>query len=288
MSKNKDDYDAEFDLNKIIKKNKKKSRVLEDDSEEKTLYLKEFNLDSMPPTDINDKNGVKIVVIGKPGTGKSTIIADIIASKSHIIPVAQVFSGTEDSNHFYSEKIPSVCIFNKLDMTAIEQFVVRQKIAKQYLEVPWAMQIIDDCTDNPRIFKEPVFQSYYKNGRHWKMLHILSLQYSMDIPPAIRTNIDYTFILRESNVSNREKLHKNYASCIDSLSEFNQIMDAVTEDYTALVICNRVQSNKIEDCVFWYKADPNRLPRNWKFGHQTFWEHNNDRLDPNYRDPFVI
>jgi intein/homing endonuclease len=221
-------------------------------------------------------------------TGKSTIIADIIASKSHIIPVAQVFSGTEDSNHFYQEKIPGVCIFNKLDLSAIEQFVVRQKAAKQYLENPWAMQIIDDCTDDPKIFKKPIFQSYYKNGRHWKMLHILSLQYGLDIPPAIRTNIDYTFILRESNLSNREKLHKNFASCIDSLSEFNQIMDAVTEDYTALVICNRVQSNKVEDCVFWYKADPNRLPRNWKFGHQTFWEHHHERADPNYRDPLSL
>lgn len=218
-------------------------------------------------------------------TGKSTIIADIIAAKSHIIPVAQVFSGTEDSNHFYSEKIPNICIYNKLDLNAVEQFVVRQKAAKQWLENPWAMQIIDDCTDDRKQLKKPIFQSYYKNGRHWKMLHILSLQYALDIPPSIRTNIDYTFILRESNISNREKLHKNFASCIDTLSDFNQIMDAVTEDYTALVICNRVQSNKIEECVFWYKADPNRLPRNWKFGHQTFWEHNHERMDPQYRDP---
>jgi len=221
-------------------------------------------------------------------TGKSTIISDIIASKAHIIPVAQVFSGTEDSNHFYSEKMPSVCVYNKLDLNAIEQFAVRQKIAKEYLDNPWALQIIDDCTDDPKILKKPIFQAYYKNGRHWKMLHILSLQYCLDITPAIRTNIDYTFILREPNLSNREKLHKHFANCIDNFQDFLEIMDTVTEDYTALVINNTIQSNKIEDCVFWYKAEPDRLPSNWKFGHQTAWDFHHERMDPNYHDPYIV
>ena len=221
-------------------------------------------------------------------TGKSTVIQDIVASKSHIIPVAQIFSGTEDSNHFYSTKMPGICVYNKLDMKAIENFVVRQKIAKQHLANPWALQIIDDCTDDPKILKKPLFQMYYKNGRHWSMMHILSLQFSLDISPSIRSNIDYTFILRETNLGNRERLHKNYANCIDNFADFQDIMDAVTEDYTALVIDNRQTSNKIEDCVFWYKADPNRIPSNWKFGSGSAWEFHYDRMDPNYTDPFVV
>ena len=52
-------------------------------------------------------------------TGKSTIIQDIMAYKSHICPVVQVFSGTEDSNHFFSEKCPPVCVFNKYDENII-------------------------------------------------------------------------------------------------------------------------------------------------------------------------
>ena len=284
--------DDDLDLNDDFeKKSRVKSRGKSRNSnseEEQNIYIKEFDLNNISPSSLESKNGTKIVVIGKPGTGKSTIIADIIASKSHIIPVAQVFSGTEDSNHFYSEKLPSVCVFNKLDEHAIEQFAVRQKIAIKYLKNPWALQIIDDCTDDPKILKKPIFQNYYKNGRHWKMLHILSLQYGLDIPPAIRTNIDYTFILRESNISNRERLHKNYGSCIPTLNEFNEIMDQVTEDYTALVIHNTGQSNKLEDCVFWYKADPKKIPRSWKFGHPTAWEFHNERMDPHYTDPFVV
>lgn len=217
-------------------------------------------------------------------TGKSTCIQDIIASKSHITPVAQIFSGTEDSNHFYSEKFPGVCVYNKLDEKAVENFVTRQKAAMKYLENPWAIQIIDDCTDDPKILTKPLFQSYYKNGRHWKMVHILSLQYCLDIRPNIRTNIDYTFILRETNLKNRKSLHENYAGCIDNFQDFCDIMDQITEDYTALVINNRVQSNKIEDCIFWYKANPNRLPPNWKFGHPSAWDFHNERFNPAYQE----
>jgi hypothetical protein len=218
-------------------------------------------------------------------TGKSTIIADILASKAHLVPVAQIFSGTEDSNHFFSEKFPGVCVFNKLDLEAVENFITRQKIAKSYLPNPWAFQIIDDCTDDPKILKRPIFQSYYKLGRHWKMIHILSLQYCLDVQPNIRANIDYTFILRESSKRFRKSLWENYASAIDNFDDFCDIMDAVTEDFTALVINNRVQSNKLEDCVFWYKAKKDRLPPNWKFGHPSAWAFHHSRFDPNYIDP---
>lgn len=257
------------------------------DGPEHTVYIKEFNIAEMNPRNVQDKNGTKMVVIGKPGTGKSTLIQDILAHKAHIIPVSQVFSGTEESNHFYSEKMPPITIYNKLDMNAIKQFPERQKIAMEYLNNPWAVQIIDDCTDDPKILKNPTFQAYYKNGRHWKMLHILSLQYCLDVPPGIRTCIDYTFILKEGSKITREKLWKNYGSCIEDISDFCQLMDQLTTDYSALVINNRSTSNKLEDCVFFYKANPERVPINWRFGSGSFWQYNHDRIDNNFVEKFI-
>ena len=160
-----------------------------------------------------------------------------------------------------------------------------RKSTMKYIENPWAIQIIDDCTDNPAQLRDPVFQAYYKNGRHWRMIHILSLQYCLDILPSIRTNIDYTFILRETNQKNRKALYENYAGNIETFAQFNELMDVLTEDYTALVINNRSKTNKLEDCVFWYKADPSKIPGNWKFGHPTFWEYNLERNNDNFSDP---
>lgn len=281
-----DDIKEDFSNTKQRRTRKKKeqSPSNSDSEDPNTLRIKEFDIGSMPPNHLND-HGIKIVVIGKPGTGKSTLIKDLVASKAHMIPVAQIYSGTEDSNGFYTKHFPSVCVHNKFDMEAIKNFVVRQKLAIKFIENPWAIQIIDDCTDNPSQLKHPVIQAYYKNGRHWKMMHILSLQYCLDILPSIRTNIDYTFILRESNQRNRKALYENYAGCIPDFAMFNQLMDTLTEDFTALVINNKTKSNKLEECVFWYKADPNRIPSGWKFGAPTAWEFSEERNDPNFFDP---
>ena len=255
------------------------------DYDERAIEIKEFDLNEMPPQTVEDNNGVKLVVIGKPGTGKSSIITSIVDSKKHIIPVSQIFSGTEDSNNFYSSKFPPITIYNDIkDLTPLENFVSRQKYSKRYLQNPWAVQIIDDCTDDPKILTKPLFQSYYKNGRHWKMLQILSLQYCLDIRPVIRTNIDYTFILRETNKKNRKSLFENYASCVDNLRDFEQLLDQLTTDYCSMVIVNRNQSNNIEDCIRWYKADLEKI-KNFKFGCEDFWLFNDQRLDEAYVEP---
>ena len=217
-------------------------------------------------------------------TGKSTLIQSLLASKAHIAPVIQVFNGTEDANGSYSKRCPPVLVYDKLDINAMIQFKNRQTLAGKHLpENAWAIQVIDDCADDPKILRNPVIQAYYKNGRHWHMIHILSLQYALDIMPSIRVNIDYTFILRESNKKIRKKLYENYcSSAVQEFSDFEALMDACTTDYGALVICNRTTSNKLEDCVFYYRADPNSVSPTWHFGHQTLWDFNNERYDENH------
>lgn len=217
-------------------------------------------------------------------TGKSTLIKAILASKAHLAPVIQVYNGTEDNNGMYSTMCPPALVHDKLDLNQLVQFKNRQTLAAQHIpENPWAIQVIDDCTDDPKILRHPVVQAYYKNGRHWHMIHILSLQYSLDIPPNIRTNIDYTFLLRESGKKNIKKLYENYCpDCVESYEDFSQLMSALTEDFGALVICNRTTSNKIEDCIFYCKIDPKAISPAFRFGHQTTWDFSNERHDPDY------
>jgi hypothetical protein len=290
-----DDYYRDDESSKKSRRSRYNSSDDEDDlkysSSPDTIRIRPFSFDDMPPFTgkaSETGKGVKIVVIGKAGSGKSSVIKDIIASKSHIVPVAQVFSGTEDSNGTYGQFIPDVCIHNKLDFKALEQFKVRQKIAGKYLKYPYAFNIIDDCTDDPKLLKKPIIQDIYKNGRHWHMIHILSLQYCLDIPPAIRNNYDYAFIFKENIISTREKLHKYFGACVHKFSDFNNLLDQITGDYTALVIKNSASATTPEECLFWYKADLNSIPKNWKFGSSTSWEFQKDRRDPNAIETYTI
>jgi hypothetical protein len=215
-------------------------------------------------------------------TGKTTLISSLFFDKKHIFPIAQIHSGTEDSNGFWQKMFPSTFVFNSCNVEHIQKIIKRQKFAIKHLPNPWAVLLLDDCTDDTRILNTPLFQSIFKNGRHWKMWFILSMQYALDIKPVIRTNVDVVFILREPNLRNREILYRNYASVIPTFALFNDIMDSVTTDYTALVINNASKSNNWIDSVYWYKAVI--PPPNFKFGCVQYWDFHYSRYDSEKMD----
>jgi len=219
-------------------------------------------------------------------TGISTLIKSIIWYKKHIFPVGVAFSGTEDSNHAYKQWMPSIFTYNDYYEEKFKDFVKRQKMAKEYLkENPWAFIIADDCTDDPKIFNKPLQQGMYKRGRHWKMLYILSLQYAMDVKPVIRTNVDGIFILREPLLKNRKSLWENYASIVPDFATFCDLMDQLTDDYCSIYIHNAAGTNTWQDCVFYYRAPIERIPKDWKFGHPTYIDHHNQRYNSEYIEP---
>jgi len=256
-------------------------------SNPKKIYIRELDPDIIPPrtSKFQDKNyngGSKIVVVGKPGTGKSTLIKALLYAKKHIFPVGIAMSGSEDSNHNYKQFIPSSFVFNDYNENKIVEFINRQKIAHNHLENPWAVMILDDCTDDPTIFNKPLQQALYKKGRHWKMMYILSLQYAMDVKPVIRTNVDGIFILREPLLKNREALYKNYASIIPDFNTFCDLMDNLTEDYCALYIHGATNTNTWQECVYYWKAP--QISPDWKFGCPEYWKFHEDRYNFNYKD----
>jgi hypothetical protein len=219
-------------------------------------------------------------------TGKSTLIGSLLYAKKHIFPIAMAMSGTEDSNHFYKSVLPSTFVFNNYDEEQIEKLIKRQKIAKEHVENPWCVMILDDCTDDPVLFRKPLQQGLYKRGRHWKMWYILSLQYGMDVRPVIRTNVDGVFILREPNLRNRKIMYENYAAIIPDFTLFCELLDQLTTDYSALYIHNTTRSNDWKECVFWYRAKP--IPKDFKFGCEEYWDFHFQRYNPEYVEPVTV
>jgi hypothetical protein len=98
---------------------------------------------------------------------------------------------------------------------------------------------------------------------------IITMQYPLGIPPNLRTNIDYVFILREPYINNRKRIYENYAGMFPTFESFCQVMDQCTENHECLVINNNSKSNKLTDQIFWYKAEAHT---NFKLGSKEFWE----------------
>jgi hypothetical protein len=152
---------------------------------------------------------------------------------------------------------------------------------------PRTFVILDDCLYDNTWARDKMMRLLFMNGRHWKVMLIITMQYPLGIPPALRTNIDYVFILREPYIANRKRIYDNYAGMFPTFESFCQVMDQCTENFECLVINNNAKSNKIQDQVFWYKADPHN---DFRLGAKEFWElskqindddDDGDQYDPN-------
>ena len=235
------------------------------------IELSRFNI-----KDIKDDKVV--VLIGKRDTGKSFLCKDILYHHSNI-PVGQVISGTEAANEFYSKMVPKLFIHEEYQAQIVHNILKRQKMMvikqKQNPNIdPRAFLVFDDCLYDNTWTKDKNVRSLFMNGRHFKILFMITMQYALGIPPNLRTNIDYVFILRENYVSNRKRLYEHYAGMFPNFEMFCQVMDQCTENYECLVINNNAKSNKLVDQVFWYKAEPHE---DVKLGSREYWEYDREK-----------
>ena len=102
------------------------------------------------------------------------------------------------------------------------------------------------------------------------------MQYLLGIPPGLRTQVDYLFICKETKQNNKRKLFDHYAGMFPNFDMFNKVLVECTKDRGCLVIDNSTNSDKLEDQVFWYKADIH--PR-FRVCYDQFWVNNDDIED---------
>lgn len=259
------------------------------------LELKKFDMRSITFR-ANESKGPVVVLIGRRDTGKSFLVRDLLYYHQDI-PIGTVISGTEEGNGFYGKLVPKLFIHNEYNTAIIENILKRQKqvikqINKEMQQFnrttidPRTFVILDDCLYDNSWSRDKLMRCLFLNGRHWKVMLVITMQFALGIPPALRTNIDYVFILRDPYISNRRRIYENYAGMFPTFEAFCQIMDQCTENYECLVINNNTKSNKLQDQIFWYKADGHG---DFRLGSREFWElskqlnddEEEDQYDPN-------
>ena len=247
-----------------------------------TLELKQFDMKNISFRP-NENKGPVIVLIGRRDTGKSYLVRDLLYYHQDI-PIGTVISGTEAGNGFYSQHVPKLFIHEEYNTAIIENILKRQKTVMKQIQKetqsygrsnidPRAFVILDDCLFDNSWTKDKLMRLLFMNGRHWKIMLVITMQYPLGIPPNLRTNIDYVFILREPYIANRKRIYENYAGMFPTFESFCQVMDQCTENYECLVVDNNAKSNKLTDQIFWYKAQPHGT---FKLGAKEFWDISKD------------
>jgi hypothetical protein len=170
-------------------------------------------------------------------------------------------------------------IYDEFDSKILQRFMDRQeKITDQSTQEKRkygktdidnrAFLILDDCLYDKSWPNDKNIRACFMNGRHYGILFAITMQYPLGIPPQLRSNVDYVFILRDNQIKNRERIYQQYAGMFNSFDVFCQVMDQCTNDYECLVIDNKTQSNHLNDQVFWYKAD---IAINFKVCSDDLW-----------------
>ena len=255
-----------------------------------SLELKKFDMKqiSFKP---DENKGPVVVLIGRRDTGKSFLVRDLLYYQQSI-PIGTVISGTEEGNGFYGNHVPKLFIHNEYNTGIIENVLKRQRgVLKEIRKEqemrrrsnidPRTFLILDDCMYDASWTRDKMMRLLFMNGRHWKIMLIITMQYPLGIPPNLRTNIDYIFILRENIVSNRKRIYDNYAGMFPTFEVFCQVMDQCTENYECLVINNNAKSNKLDEQVYWYKA--NSHP-SFKIGADALWLHHKKFYNPDHEE----
>ena len=261
------------------------------------LQLRKFDISTIPHDKI-------VVMIGKRDTGKSFLVKDLLYHHRDL-PVGTVISPTEQANKFFGHMVPPLFIHEEYTPGIVDNVVKRQRIIMKKVNQQVAQQqqqqqqqqqghhhghntaaannqgaidprsflILDDCLYDGTWTKDKNVRLLFMNGRHYNIMFIITMQYPLGIPPTLRTQIDYVFILRENLINNRKRIYENYAGMFPTFDVFCQVMDQCTENYECLVIHNNAKSNRLEDQVFWYKAEPHC---SFRIGAGEFWKLSED------------
>lgn len=241
----------------------------------------ELELNKFDPRILNKKrlsgHSPICIFIAKRGSGKSIGVVDLLYNMKDVKQIV-CFSATESCNKFYQNYIHPLFIYEKFDKEVVSSIVARQKKIinaiqsrgedhAKYTKDISIILVIDDCGYDKDIWKLEAMREIFYNGRHLCITMIMTFQYLVDIPPNYRTQIDYVFVSKENKKNMIKKFYDHFFGMFDKQVDFEKVLNQCTNDYSLLVLDTVVKSNKIEDQIFWYKANPDRIfkicPEKW-------------------------
>jgi energy-coupling factor transporter ATP-binding protein EcfA2 len=157
--------------------------------------------------------------VGPHGSGKSTLMRSFAAIVQQEVGVEDWigFSDTEGGNGFLSTMIHPAFIHERVPTDADIEHIynarhVQVSRAKKRGEMCRRLGIvIDDCDDENEVFRKcKIFRKLISNMRHFGVFVFVAVQNISQLPPGVRSQIDFLFQLRAEGPEAVEDVYKRY------------------------------------------------------------------------------
>lgn len=220
----------------------------------------------------NMKEHPTILIFGPRRTGKSVLLRYLLyhINKIRKFHAGFLMGGSKDAREDLKDIFPASVNreFSLKEFKKISQDLAKKEdaIVSSNLNL---LQVYDDCTYDKQFLKCKETREGTMNGRHLHVTDIKCMQYVMDMPPDVRTQMDYVFVTKQNRIDIMTKMWKFFFGVFPKFQQFQEVLKSCTSNYEVMVLDNTSTSDKIEDCIFYFKAEVN-LPK-FKLFDKSFW-----------------
>ena len=191
----------------------------------------------------------RVGLFAKTMGGKSQLLKFLLKKELHKFNKIYVISLTESVNKFYSDIVPSNCIFGDYQDEWVSDLITKltqykSTNTKQYN----VLLILDDVINAAHSSK--ALMKLFCMGRHINISVIMTMQYLHQCPPVCRSNFSF-LACGQMNKLSTDLLYDEFLVGNVTKQEFLQMYHQSSKDYNFFIInCNSVKNNDDIDLLY--------------------------------------
>lgn len=224
------------------------------------------------------------LILGKKGSGKSTVLKNILYFKRNTYDTGIGFCGSYGAVQGLAGHIPAGLLYDEgFDEEVFVKFIQQAEEYKAKNRNKNLFVIFDDCMYDKKIMSGKHIRKLYMNGRHMNATHFNCVQYMMDMPIDLRNQVDYVFMMKETSHTNLKKIYDMFFK--DAFKKFDEFCTAaktLTEGHRCIVFDRTYEGNDVSKQIYHFKASQNL--EDFKLCRSIYWDLNDACVrvkDPN-------
>ena len=225
------------------------------------------------------RHDATVLVVGQRGSGKTVMMQYLLYCMAKKLDMAVVFCPTRDTRQEYERSVAKCNVYAEFDKKQLSKICDAQKKLSQRIcetsgkagsEIPLRRVgvVLDDCMFDKAEMNGKTMRYLMMNGRHDNFFYLNGVQYIMDFPKDLRSQVDTVIVFPEANLEYREPLRKNLLGVFQSDEELVRVFKEGLRQHEALVFDNKAFREK-RNHLFFCKAIFD-LPK-FRVGSDLFW-----------------